>query len=200
MYNGYFALFQSPNLADGLNCAVNAPVRLVQAVAFAIQNLQSPNLNATTIELQCTIINAGDWAEQILLFVLNTLADFVDLIPITMMSSPQAEQIYGIMGIKPVQKRQSMTAATVHNLELAQLIMAIRDPYVIQQAQFSNLSDAIGFGYIIRLFSTPWSQVITQPAAAWLSFVNGTWDLCTSTRGSNLTCHSPIDYRGLSML
>ena len=60
-------------LAQSLNCAVNVPIRLVQSVAAAITNLQSPNLNATTLELQCFIIAGGSWIEDVVLYVLNLL-------------------------------------------------------------------------------------------------------------------------------
>ena len=72
------------------------------------------------------------------------------MIPLTIMSSEQAVQSYQVMGLDPIAaspKRQSMTAATANNLELAQLVMAGRDPNVIQVAQLFNLSDLIGLGY-----------------------------------------------------
>jgi len=66
---------------------------------------------------------------------------------------------YATMGIRPVKRRQGMTAATISNLELASMVMAVNDPLVVAQAIDQNVTDVIGFAWIVRLFSTPWTQV-----------------------------------------
>jgi hypothetical protein len=172
------------------DCALNLPVRVVQAVFQSIEFLDAPNFSNITTELQCIAVNSGTFAEQVVLFVLNTFEDFIDLIPLSMIGNPividdmNSLAASGVVTGIPTDPEGYVnlmgTDTAAVNIFMAQLVISTQSfqaaydftPYPTINA--TEILDLLGFGILLNIASSPWSQVLTRPACAALALANTT--------------------------
>ena len=167
-------------LHSAIDCTANVAVRFVQGIAYSVQTGQSLNLNATFTELECATNAAGDTIRAAVVLALNIFIDFIDLIPIAMMTDESIADEFVQIGI-PRAHLQAMRMKVIQgqstDLEMVDLMIASMDPNNILTAQSTNLSTILGLSNLLLIAEAPWSRVFTEFLNGALSAVNMTWDL-----------------------
>ncbi len=125
-------------------------------------------VNSTVVELQCVSTQGFSFLQHVLAALLNVVGGFLDLVPIAAVSTAEARRV--------------LEVATNHQkpatqLSLPELVVAARQPSVIKAATAFNLSDLIGFNFVITLAESPIDGVVSNLVNGGLAVINGTWSL-----------------------
>ena len=165
------AILQTDSMMLAVDYLVNAGVRLVQAIPIALTNLEFPQITPAVIELIPGLYATGLVAEDVVRIVVNMINDWLNLIPIAAASDPRARDV--LMSSNPVLAEEYTSASGTPTF--ASLLIAAQHPDTISIATAFNLTDLIGFTYVLALAQTPWSRVPVGVAAAILAAANQTW-------------------------
>lgn len=177
IWTGALQLPAQLSLHYTVDYAVNAAVRLIQALFIMIRDLEVFQIERAIIELQGADLSVGDFAEDVALFLITTLVDLVNLITASL----------------PAATSSSMATATMMTPTVSATLQTAMLPEFGAASTAFNLSDVLGLQYLVRIGEAPWSRVITEPAAGALALVNNTWGLTKLiTRGC--LCMDDIQY------
>jgi hypothetical protein len=185
-------------------------VRAFQEIFLSIDQGRPPLLNATAPELQGAVTNVLDFAGKLLSHVLNVLGSVLDLVPIAAVSTFEnrlaleaawgtgksaydftlSELIVATRRViakagKPLAIPQKVAAA--HRIKRAVGAGAAEAPYGV--ANTFNLTDLIGFDYILILAESPWPRVLSNLINGGIAVVNGTWGMVLLTTEATGTIH-----------
>lgn len=122
---------QSANLHAALDCAVNTAVRALQVVLVALVNFQIPVFEPMFVELSCVVLEAGDFAEDVVFVVISFVNDTLSLVSVGAQQTPIASDLVGarIAAAAAYQASLNTTAASVRTIDpLAATILALRLP------------------------------------------------------------------------
>lgn len=195
-----FGVFQEQALATAVDAIVNMAVRLLQLIANSIVEADAPDFGPFFAESIVAVLATSDVGGILVVYVLNVVAGFLDLIPIAAATSPDATanmaalgysqadttaMLLRLSGIATVSSTQPRPTASMA-VDTARIVMALRQPDVLRVAVNGNLSDVIGLRYIIGVMESPWPRVVGNLVAGALAFTNNTLNLFRlSTHATN---------------
>lgn len=168
VWTDILALPQSANFSNALDAAVNVGVRLIQSIFIAIANVEAPQIDVVTIELQSFVIYAADWLGEVVYAIVDILVNIILLIP-GVMSMNQSVMSSGLV----------RTSALTGQPSIADLAYYARtvNPSAMYGVQAANLSDIFGLQWLVNLLKAPWPRTVSYTLCGTLALINGTWSL-----------------------
>ena len=108
-----------------------------------------------------------DFLGAVLLDVVNLIGGFLNLVPVVTLSSAPARAVL----------QQATGVRDAAALSLPELVVAARRPDVMQAAVAFNITELLGFDYVVKLAQAPWPRVVSNLVNGGLALVNNTWSL-----------------------
>lgn len=174
------AVPQISALHTTIDCLGNVIPRFVQLILLAVINFEMPRWNNFALELQCTLRGAGDTVEDLVTLALELFYGIYTLIRDLFIT--QSAAVRG--DLTAVSTAAYSVVASTRPLFVDAVTLAAETDLVSFARQWRPLGPRLlngidviitfGFTVLLRLFSSPYSRILTEPACVLVGIANMT--------------------------